>query len=84
MCFGSAMHRNDETPPAPPEARYIGSTEACTRLRIDRATLTRWIQSGSITPAGKLEGPNGAYLWDPEYINRLVIDRANAAHQAAS
>ncbi len=56
--------------------QFIGSTEVCKRLGIDRGTLTRWIQLGRITPAGKLPGPSGAYLWDPAYIDRFVAQRA--------
>ena len=52
--------------------QFIGSSEVCKRLRIDRGTLTRWIQLGRIKPAGKLPGPNGAYLWDPAYIDQLA------------
>jgi len=66
---------NDETLP---EVRYIGSSDVCERLGIDRGTLTHWIQAGKIKPSGKLPGPNGAYLWDPTYINGIVLDRAAA------
>jgi predicted site-specific integrase-resolvase len=66
---------NDETAF---EVRFIGSSDVCERLGIDRGTLTHWIQAGKIKPAGKLPGPNGAYLWDPKYINGIVLDRAAA------
>lgn len=56
----------------------------CERLGIDRSTLIRWCQLGRIEVAAKMPGPRGPYLFDPVYINRLVIDRANAAQQAAS
>jgi hypothetical protein len=56
----------------PQVAEFIGSTEVCKRLDIDRATLTRWIQLGRIKPSGKLPGVSGAYLWDPAYIDALA------------
>lgn len=71
MCFRWVMSHDE----ASPEVSYIGSSEVCERLKIDRGTLTRWIQLGKITPAGKLPGSNGAYLWDPEYIDRLAAAR---------
>lgn len=72
-----------------PNVKLIGSAEVCARLDIDRSTLVRRIQLGRIEFEQKLPGPRGAYLFDPTYINRLVIDQAtanaaNAAHQAAS
>lgn len=66
---------NDE----PQELTFIGSAEVCVRLDIDRSTLIRWIQLGRIQPARKLPGKSGPYLFDPTYINRLVIDRAAQA-----
>lgn len=69
----------------PHELNLIGSAEVCARLEIDRSTLIRRIQLGRIEYATKLPGKSGPYLFDPVYINRLVIDQANAArHQAAS
>lgn len=68
MCFGLRMVNED----GPQVARFIGSTEVCKRFGIDRGTLTRWIQLSRVQPSGQLEGPNGAYLWDPEYIDHLV------------
>lgn len=79
MWFGYAMSNNE-----PHELNLIGSAEVCARLDIDRSTLIRRIQMGRIQYATKLPGKSGPYLFDPTYINRLVIDQANAAHQAAS
>lgn len=63
----------------PQVAEFIGSTEVCKRLGIDRGTLTRWIQLGRITPSGKLPGVSGAYLWDPAYIDQVVAARVHSA-----
>lgn len=66
----------------PQVAEFIGSTEVCRRLGIDRGTLTRWIQLGHITPSGKLPGSSGAYLWDPAYIDRVVDARRTEEERA--
>lgn len=60
------------------ELNFIGSAEVCARLDIDRSTLIRRVQLGRIQYAAKLPGKSGAYLFDPEYINRLVIDAATS------
>lgn len=65
----------------PHELNLIGSAEVCARLGIDRSTLIRRVQLGRIAYATKLPGKSGPYLFDPVYINRLVID---SAAQAAS
>lgn len=78
MWFGYAMSNSE-----PHELNLIGSAEVCARLDIDRSTLIRRIQLGRIEYAAKLPGKSGPYLFDPTYINRLVIDQA-AAQQAAS
>jgi len=41
----------------------IGSAEACTILEVDKATLSRWVAAGTLKPAHKLPGRNGAYLF---------------------
>lgn len=51
----------------PPE--LIGSAEVCKALDIDRSTLTRWVASGRLTPAHKLPGLRGAFLF-----HRSTID----------
>lgn len=77
---GSVWHMANESP----NVKLIGSAEVCTRLDIDRSTLIRRCQLGRISYVTKLPGPRGQYLFDPVYINRLVIDQAAAAQQAAS
>lgn len=50
------MH-NTDTP-------LMTSREVCQELGIDRRTLTRWVQDGKVTPAQKLPGLRGAYLFE--------------------
>jgi predicted site-specific integrase-resolvase len=54
----------------------IGSTEACTILNIDKATISRWVAAGRITPAGKLPRKNGAFLFNRADIEALAQARA--------
>jgi excisionase family DNA binding protein len=69
------MHNGSEIP------TYLGSAEVCERIGIDRSTLTRWIQTGRISYAQKLAGARGAYLFDPDEVERA---RAEYAEKAAS
>lgn len=61
----------------------IGSTEACRILGIERSTLVRWVQMKWLKPAGKLPGPNGAYLYRRAEIERLAAERAAEAAAAS-
>ncbi len=59
----------------------IGTAAACRLLDLDKSTLTRWAIDGTITPALKLPGRNGALLFhlaDIEAI-REARDSAPAA-----
>jgi excisionase family DNA binding protein len=47
------------------------SAEACEQLEIDRSTLSRWVASGTITPAQKLPGLRGAFLFTPGDVEKL-------------
>lgn len=58
-----------DTPP------LVTSAEACELLGLvrplDRSTLSRWVQQGRITPAHKLPGLRGAFLFDPAEVERV-------------
>lgn len=56
----------------------IGSTESSRLLNIDKATLSRWVNNGTIQPALKLPGKNGAYLFNRADIEALAATRATA------
>lgn len=56
-------------------APLIGSAEACERLGIDRSTLTRRVARGEITPAQKLPGETGPFLFEPAEIDRAAEAR---------
>ena len=58
----------------------LTAAETCAELGgIDRSTLTRWVQSGRITPARKLPGLTGAYLFDPTEVQRVKAIATTAA-----
>jgi predicted site-specific integrase-resolvase len=54
----------------------LSTVETADRLQVDRSTLSRWVQLGRITPAMKLPGLTGSYLFDPEEIDRVAAERA--------
>ena len=55
----------------------LGSAEAAQLLGVHRATLTRWVTSGRITPAQKMPGDTGALLFE-----RAEVERVRAAENA--
>lgn len=57
------------------QSDLIGSSDACALLGVSRPTLTRGVLSGDFKAAAKLPGPNGAYLFDRKYIERLAAKR---------
>jgi len=52
----------------------ITSADACETLNIDRSTLSRWVASGRISPATKLPGIRGPFLF-----TRAEVERVKAA-----
>jgi predicted site-specific integrase-resolvase len=58
----------------------LTSVQTAERLGIDRATLTRWVQAGRITPVMKLPGIRGPALFDPADVERVRVEnQAEAA-----
>lgn len=55
-----------------PNPNLRGSGEACERIGIDRSTLSRWVKDGTASPAMRLPGKTGAYLFTDAEIERLV------------
>jgi predicted site-specific integrase-resolvase len=59
------------TPDEAPEV--IGSREVCRILQINKSTLTRWVASGRITPAGRLgEGRTCAYVFNRAEVEAMA------------
>jgi len=46
----------------------LGTKEASDILGLGPSTLSRWVQIGKITPAGKLSGKTGSYVFTREQI----------------
>lgn len=63
-----------------PLTEYITTAEAMRRLGYkDRSSITRYVADGRLTPAMKLDGRTGAYLFDPAEIERFKAERSAAA-----
>lgn len=60
----------------------VGSSESCRILDIHAATLTRWVAAGTITPAHKLPGKNGAFLFSRTDIEALAAAREQSAAES--
>lgn len=48
---------------------------AAERLGVSRNTILNMARDGRLTPVAKVEGPLGAYLFDADQIDMLVIAR---------
>ena len=62
--------------PSAPVVELVPAVEVCSRLRVDRSTLTRWVQAGKAEAAYKLPGLRGAYLFTPDEVARLEVERS--------
>lgn len=60
-------------------AHLLSSAQVCETLTIDRSTLTRWVAAERIVPAHKLPGVTGAYLFDPDEVDRLKRELSSAS-----
>jgi len=58
----------------------LTTAEVARRLGVVRWTVCRLVAEGRLVPAGKLPGPNGAYLFTEEavagYLGRRLLDVA--------
>ncbi len=60
-----------------PTPDLIGTTEAAALIGIERSTISRWVQVGTITAAHKLPSQTGAFLFE-----RAEVERVRADYQA--
>jgi excisionase family DNA binding protein len=51
---------------------FIGTVEAAARLGISRSTLTRRVEAGEITPAIRVPGYRGQFLFEASEIEALA------------
>lgn len=54
----------------------IASPEVARLLRLDARTVQRQAERGELPTVGKLPGRTGAYLFDRQVIEALVLERA--------
>ena len=50
----------------------IGTTEAVRILGVHPSTITRWVKANKLTAAGKLDGTNGALLFNRADVEALA------------
>ena len=62
----------------------IGSAEACDILAIDRGTLVRRIAAGKLSPAAKMPGGRGPYVFERAEVLRHKAEVDGRAKAAAS
>jgi len=60
-----------------PNDDTLTTAEVAERLRTDRKGVRRLIAAGALTPAKKLPGKTGAYLFHPAEVDALALERAS-------
>jgi excisionase family DNA binding protein len=55
------------------------TVEAASILHLERSTLSRWVKEGRLTPALKLAGATGAFLFNRAEIEALRDGEAQAS-----
>jgi excisionase family DNA binding protein len=55
----------------------ITTTEAAARVGMPRRSFLRAVEDGRVTPAQKLDGIRGAYLFEAETIDTFAAERAS-------
>lgn len=58
------------------------SAEVADELGVDRATVTRWVQSGRLVPAMKLPGLRGPFMFTDEAIEQARVGTRDSADPA--
>lgn len=64
---------------SPMTADLIGTHEAATRLAVSVRTVHRLVAHGRLTPAAKVPGATGAYLFHPDHVAALAATLRAAA-----
>ena len=58
--------------------RLLTTAEVATLTGVSVKTVVRWVAAGDLTPATKLPGLRGAFLFDPATVNRFRTKRGGA------
>lgn len=57
-------------------AELLTTAQTADRLGISVPTVNRWAAGGRLPFVQKLEGPRGAYLFDPDVIDALTESKS--------
>lgn len=58
----------------------VGAAQVAERFKVSRSSVTRWVTEGRLVPLVRMPGKRGAYLFDPDEVDRLadVLDTEEA------
>lgn len=56
---------------------FTTTAEVATRLGVSVRQVARLVERGRITPLDRLPGVRGAYLFDPNEVDRVAEERAS-------
>jgi predicted site-specific integrase-resolvase len=62
----------------------LPTAEAAQIIGVDASTLSRWVASGRISVALKINGKTGPMLFTPAEVERVRAEYAASTEQAAS
>lgn len=57
-----------------PTPEHLTTAKVADALGVDVRTVHRWVESGRITPAFKLDGLRGPYLFDAAEVERVRVE----------
>lgn len=83
MCLHKLLHHiglwRTTRPVTVPHKNYITSAEACEILRVNRSTLSRWVDSGKAKPVWQMPTHTGARLFRRSDIEQLRDEQEAAS-----
>jgi excisionase family DNA binding protein len=53
----------------------LTTAKVATRFGVAPSTVSRWVKTGKLRPAVKLDGQRGSYLFDPAAVDRWAVQR---------
>lgn len=55
--------------------QFMTTAEVAAALKVSPRRVSRMVESGTLTPATKLPGVRGAFLFDPETVRAASVEK---------